>query len=223
MPRLPGSRTILSAVALVAATTLAPRGAGAQGPAALPADSGASIHQVKVPQLRRPVSRYWTVFASGFVTSILVHESGHVGTALALGKRPTFGFDKGRPTVYSGINAVADPHDQFLFSSAGLVVQNLLDELILDVPHRRGSTFERGILAGGIATSLFYVTIGRNGSVSDVEYMQRTSGLNKADITLIFGGTALLHAWRIHKDGHYADFFARPSSQGGLRVGVNLD
>ena len=30
-----------------------------------------------------------------------------------------------------------------------------------------GGTIERGILAGGIGTTLFYVTLGRNGSVSD--------------------------------------------------------
>ena len=58
------------------------------------------------------------------------------------------------------------------FSAAGLTVQNLLDEVILDVPHNRGSAFERGLLGGGIGTTLFYLTIGRTGTVSDVEFIQ---------------------------------------------------
>src|SRR5207244_1049820 len=48
-----------------------------------------------------PVSHPWPRFIAGAVTSILAHEAGHVGTSLALGARPTFGFDDGRPTVYS--------------------------------------------------------------------------------------------------------------------------
>lgn len=166
---------------------------------------------------------YWTPFALGFVSSILAHEAGHIGTAIALGKHPTFGFDKGRPTVYSGINSYAEPHEQFLFSSMGLTVQSVIDEAILDVPHRRGAPFERGMLAGGIATTLFYVTIGRSGSVSDVDFMSRTSSLSKTQISLIYGSIAALHAFRISRDGHYANFFARPQREGGMRVGVRIE
>lgn len=82
---------------------------------------------------------YWRRFAAGFASSILAHEAGHVGTALALGAHPSFGFNKARPTIYSGIDATTQPHQQFLFSSAGLTVQSVLDEAILDVPHDRGA------------------------------------------------------------------------------------
>jgi hypothetical protein len=100
-----------------------------------------------------------------------------------------------------------------------------VDEGILDAPHgsRPAGPFERGMLAGGIATSLFYVTIGRNGSVSDVEFMQRTSHLSKAAITAIYGGIALMHTIRIARGTRYADFFAQPDPLGSLRVGVRLD
>jgi hypothetical protein len=106
----------------------------------------------------------------------------------------------------------------------GLNVQAALDEGILDVPHRRGAPFERGVLAGGIATALFYVTIGRTAAVSDVDFMARTSSLSKTDITLIYGGVAVLHALRIHHDERYADFFVRPDVDAGkgLRLGVDL-
>jgi hypothetical protein len=168
---------------------------------------------------------WWTVFATGFASSILAHEAGHIAAAYAVGGKPSFGFNEGRPTIYSGIDATLQPRRQFVFSSAGLTVQSIIDEGILDAPHGTGraGAFERGMLAGGIATSLFYVTIGRNGSVSDVEFMARTSKLSKTALTFIYGGTALMHTWRIMHNSRYADFFARPDPQGGLRIGANID
>src|SRR5204862_5591635 len=118
-----------------------------------------------------------------------------------------------------------DPTKQFLFSSMGLNVQATMDEGILDTPHiSRGAPFERGVLAGGIATALFYITIGRTASVSDVDFMARTSSLSKNDIAFIYGGIAALHALRIHHDERYADFFVRPDTKAGkgLRVGVDI-
>lgn len=184
---------------------------------------GAGAQEQRQENPRPP--HYWRSVAAGFATSLLAHEAAHVITALALGAHPTFGLDKGRPTVYSGINSTKEPHKQFLFSSMGLNVQSALDETILDVPHERGSPFERGVLAGGIATALFYVTIGRTASVSDVDFMARTSSLSKTDIGLIYGGVAVLHAVRMSHDGHYADVFVRPApaNERGLRVGVHLD
>jgi hypothetical protein len=143
-----------------------------------------------------------------------------------VGGKPSFGFNEGRPTIYSGIDATLEPRKQFVFSSAGLTTQSVIDELILDSPHpSRGSAgaFERGLLAGGVATSFFYVTIGRTGSVSDVDFMARTSTLSKSSITAIYGGIALLHSWRIAHNGRYARFFARPNPIGGMRVGVSID
>ncbi|MEO5814429.1 MAG: hypothetical protein ABIT20_04010 [Gemmatimonadaceae bacterium] len=167
---------------------------------------------------------YWRDFAAGFAASLLAHESAHVVTSYAVGSHPSFGFDTGRPTVYSNIDVDRYPGKQFLFSSMGLNVQAALDEAILDVPHARGAAFERGVLASGIATALFYITIGRTASVSDVDFMARTSSLSKAQIALIYGGVAALHTFRISRDSHYADFFVRPSIAGdrGLRVGVNV-
>ena len=167
---------------------------------------------------------YWRSVAAGFAASLLAHESAHVGTSLALGGHPSFGFNKGRPTVYSGFDEFRDRHKQFLFSSMGLNVQAALDEGVLDVPHSRGSAFERGVLAGGIGTALFYITIGRTASVSDVDFMARTSSLTKTDITLIYGGIAALQMFRISRDGNYANFFLRPNRIGreGLLVGVDV-
>lgn len=142
--------------------------------------------------------------------------------ALAEGSHPYFAMDRGRPTVYSGIDARLDRRKQFLFSSAGLDVQAVLDEGILDVPHSRGSAFERGILAGGIATAYFYATLGRNADNSDITFMARTSSLNKTQASLIYAGLATLHVIRITHDHHYANFFLRPSSGGALSVGVSI-
>ncbi|HMG00831.1 MAG TPA: hypothetical protein VK560_06270, partial [Gemmatimonadaceae bacterium] len=122
---------------------------------------------------------YWKKFALGAGLSLLAHESAHILTSIALGFHPYIGFDKGRPTVYSGIDSQRYPHKQFLFSAAGLTTQALINEAILDIPHSRGGAIERGILAGGIGTTLFYITIGRNGDVSDIAFMARTSSLSK--------------------------------------------
>lgn len=204
---------ILSLVALLAAAAAIPL--RAQG-----------LRDTTISVGRSGGSHWWQLFAGGFASSILAHEGGHIVAAYVVGGKPSFGFNEGRPTIYSGIDANLEPGRQFVFSSAGLTVQSVIDEGILDAPHRPGGTagaFERGLLAGGIATSLFYVTIGRTGSVSDVDFMARTSTLSKTSITAIYGGVALLHSWRIAHNGRYAHFFARPGSLGGMRVGVSLD
>jgi hypothetical protein len=164
---------------------------------------------------------YWRELAYGATTSILLHETAHIVTSVAVGGHPTFGFDRLRPTVYSGIVLGAAPHKQFWFSASGLLMQSLLDEGILDVPHSRGSAFERGLLGGGIGTTLFYLTIGRRGSVSDVEYMARTRVLTTTQVTLLFGTLAASHVVRIWRDDSYANFFARPRD-GRLDLGVGL-
>ncbi|MEO6864071.1 MAG: hypothetical protein ABI229_01345 [Gemmatimonadaceae bacterium] len=140
--------------------------------------------------------------------------------ALALGAHPHLGLEHGKPTVYSGIDATLEPHKQFLFSSAGLNVQAIMDEAILDIPHIRRSSFERGILASGIATAYFYATIGRNAGNSDVTYMARTSSLTKTQPSLIYAGLATIQTFRIARDRHYANFFMRPSPNGAISVGV---
>ena len=131
-----------------------------------------------------------------------------------MGFHPYIAFDKGRPTVYSGIDSDKHPDKQFIFSAAGLTTQALINEAILDIPHSRGGAIERGILAGGIGTTLFYVTLGRNGSVSDIAVMARTSSLSKTQLSLIFGGVSALHAWRITRDPRYDHFFVRPTENG---------
>jgi hypothetical protein len=219
----------LLATATIGAFTVAPIPLRAQvsapaSPTAI-ADSARGRGSDSVSRHGARPPRYWRRMAAGFATSLLAHEAAHVVTAFAVGGRPTVGLSKGRPTVYSGLDATTQRREQFLFSSMGLNVQALIDEAILDVPHRRGGPFERGVLAGGIATALFYVTIGRTASVSDVDFMARTSSLSKGDITLIYGGVALMHAVRIHYDGHYANFFLRPAPSGepGLRIGVRVE
>jgi hypothetical protein len=159
---------------------------------------------------------YWRRFVFGFAASILAHESAHVLTSFALGAHPYIAFDKGRPTVYSGIDSDKHPHKQFIFSAAGLTTQALINEAILDIPHSRGGAIERGILAGGIGTTLFYITLGRNGSVSDIRVMARTSSLSKTQLSLIFGGVSALHAWRITRDPRYEHFFVRPTENGAV-------
>lgn len=165
---------------------------------------------------------YWRRFALGFATSILAHESAHILTAYALGAHPHIGLDRGRPTIFSGIDSRVYPHKQFLFSAAGLTTQALINEAILDIPHNRGGSLERGVLAGGIATTLFYITLGRNGSVSDVSFMARTSSLSKTQISLIFGSVSAIQAWRISRNPRYDHFFVRPSGDGGAAAGFSF-
>jgi hypothetical protein len=157
----------------------------------------------------------------GAATSIMIHEAAHVTSSLAMGGHPTFGFDDARPTIYSGITLDRSPRKQFVFSAAGLTVQNLMDELILDIPHARGNAFERGLLGGGIGTTLFYLTIGRTGSVSDVEYIARTHVMTKTQVTFVYGSIIASHMWRMSRDPHYANFFSRPGPN-GLDLGFSL-
>ncbi len=166
----------------------------------------------------RVADSYWKKFAIGAGVSLLAHESAHILTSLALGFHPYVALDHGRPTVFSGIDSYKYPHKQFLFSAAGLTTQALIDEAILDIPHSRGGAIERGILAGGIGTTLFYITIGRNGSVSDISFMARTSSLSKTQLSLIFGGFSAIHALRISRDPAYSHFFVRPTDN-GLGIG----
>jgi len=161
---------------------------------------------------------YWKKFVLGAGVSLLAHESAHILTSIALGFHPYIGFDKGRPTVYSGIDSQRYPHKQFLFSAAGLTTQALINEAILDIPHSRGGAIERGILAGGIGTTLFYITIGRNGDVSDIAFMARTSSLSKTQLSLIFGGVSAIHAVRIWRNPAYSRFFVGPT-ENGLGIG----
>jgi len=133
-----------------------------------------------------------------------------------MGFHPYIAFDKGRPTVYSGIDSDKHPDKQFIFSAAGLTTQALINEAILDIPHSSGGAIERGILAGGIGTTLFYITVGRNASVSDISVMARTSSLSKTQLSLIFGGVSALHAWRITRDPRYNHFFVRPTENGAV-------
>jgi hypothetical protein len=163
---------------------------------------------------------YWKKFAIGAGVSLLAHESAHILTSMALGFHPYVGLDHGRPTVFSGIDSHKYPHKQFLFSAAGLTTQALIDEAILDIPHSRGGAIERGVLAGGVGTTLFYITIGRNGSVSDISFMARTSSLSKTQLSLIFGGYSAIHALRISRDPAYSHFFVRPAGDG---LGVGLE
>ena len=162
---------------------------------------------------------YWAKLALGFGLSLFAHESAHVLSSLAMGFHPYVGFDHDRPTIYSGIDSERYPHKQFIFSASGLTTQAVIDELILDIPHSRGRTIERGILAGGIGTTLFYITIGRNSSVSDVAVMARMSKLSKTQLSLIFGGVNAIHAIRIWKNPAYDHFFMAPSDN-GARIGL---
>jgi hypothetical protein len=183
----------------------------------------ASAVQAQAADSVPPLStNYWQKFGLGVTTSLLLHEAGHLVTSLAVGGHPSFGFDTFRPTIYSGLNSHIEPHKQFLFSVAGLTIQNVLDEAILDIPHRRGSAFERGILGGGLGTTIFYLTIGRQGSVSDIDFIARTHGMSKAQATLLFGGISTVHILRMSRDPHYANFFARPRPDGRMDIGVTL-
>jgi hypothetical protein len=167
------------------------------------------------------VDHYWERFALGFAGSILAHETAHLLTAYAVGAHPHLGLDRGRPTIFSGIDSRLHPSKQFLFSASGLTTQALIDEAILDIPHTRGGALERGILAGGIGTTLFYITIGRNASVSDISFMARTSSLSKTQLSLIFGGLSAVHAFRISRDRKYDHFFIRPDGS-GIDLGLSF-
>jgi len=164
--------------------------------------------------------RYWQRFAFGFGSSLLAHESAHIISSLVMGFHPHVALDHGRPTVFSGIDSQKYPHRQFIFSASGLTTQALINEAILDIPHAGGGPIERGILAGGIGTTLFYITIGRNASVSDISWMARTSSLSKTQLSLIFGGYSAIQALRIWKNPVYQHFFARPTDS-GLGIGFS--
>ncbi len=167
-------------------------------------------------------TNYWWRIALGATTSVLMHEAAHIITAAALGGHPQVGFDEARPTIYSGIDSHVQPHKQFLFSASGLTMQSLIDEAILDIPHTHGSAIERGVLGGGIGTTVFYLTIGRRGSVSDVTFMVRSHAMTATQITLLFGSVAALHTLRVTRDKHYANFFVRPRTDGRVDIGVNI-
>ncbi|HEY2824592.1 MAG TPA: hypothetical protein VGI83_03515 [Gemmatimonadales bacterium] len=164
-------------------------------------------------------------FAAGFATSLAAHESAHVLTALAVGGHPSFGFNQFRPVIHSGIDTAAHPSRQVAFSAAGMTMQLVLDEIILDAPHGpgRAGAFEKGMLASGIGTVIFYFTIGRDASVSDVSQMAVNSGASKWTLTAMFGSVAVLDAVRVVTRQRYAHFFTAPTSDGRVAAGVGLE
>jgi hypothetical protein len=185
-------------------------------PSAAPAQSGSTIPYGRHALVTAASSNdsYWRRFAVGFGASILAHESAHIASSLLMGFHPHVGLDRGRPTIFSGIDSQRYPHKQFIFSASGLVTQTIINEAILDIPHTGGGSIERGILAGGIATTLFYITVGRNGAVSDIAFMSRTSSLSKTQLSLIFGGASAIQALRISRNPKYDHFFVRPTESG---------
>ena len=185
------------------------------------AQSGSTIPYGRhaTPEAASSNDTYWRRFAVGFGASILAHESAHIASSLLMGFHPHVGLDRGRPTIFSGIDSRRYPHKQFIFSASGLVTQTVINEAILDIPHSGGGPIERGLLAGGIATTLFYITIGRNGAVSDIAFMSRTSSLSKTQLSLMFGGVSAIQAFRISRNPRYDHFFVRPTVT-GLVVGI---
>lgn len=217
-------RAILTAAVMM---TLALGSADAQEPEPVleRTETGAASHLDQ--QAVRPVSSFsWPRFVGGFVASLAAHEAAHIAASLIVGGNPSIGFSSGRPVMHSGIDAVAHPNQQFAFSASGMVVQLLINEVILDWPRpERGiaGEFERGVLAGGVGTVLFYFTIGRGSGVSDVQWMDDTSGLSKWSLTAIFGGVAALDVARVLLDRRYARFFAFPDGAGQLHLGLTLN
>jgi hypothetical protein len=164
--------------------------------------------------------RTWVL---GAVTSLLAHEAAHVVSSYAMGATPRFAFDpQWRPTVYSGIDPDTARTKQLIFSSAGLAVQAGIDEWVLDVPAARSSAFGRGMVACGLGTAFFYVTLGRNANVSDITLMARTSSLSKNEVSLIVGGVATMHAVRFFQH-RSSSVYVEPGPDGRLRVGMRRD
>lgn len=205
-------------LALLAAPAAAQGAAGAAG-ARGAADTAATPVVGPVPR------RFsWPQFGAGFLTSILAHEAAHVATAFFVGGRPSVAFDGPRPVVYSGIDPELHPGDQFVFSSSGMAVQLLINEVILGTHDDAApaGAYERGVLAGGIGTVLFYFTVGRNSPVSDVDHMARHSGVSKWWLTLIYGGVAASDVVRVAVRSRYAPhLFALPGPRGALVVGMS--
>jgi hypothetical protein len=190
------------------------------GELSVPRSVGPSILQSAEPSNRR---FSWPKFVLGFFSSIAAHEATHFATSFVVGATPSLGFDKGRPVVHSGIDGDLDPHKQFAFSSSGMGLQLLLNEAILWWPRAEGvaGEFERGILAGGIGTVLFYFTLGRNSPVGDVYWMDQTSSLSKWGLTAIFGGVAATEVLRIVLRKRYMPFFWFPGPDGSVNLGVS--
>jgi len=87
----------------------------------------------QAPSADQPRGQLLAALCLGFGASILAHESAHILSSLAMGFHPYIAFDKGRPTVYSGIDSDKHPDKQFIFSAAGLTTQALINEAILDI------------------------------------------------------------------------------------------
>ena len=210
----------VGAVALLASAT--PLGAQEMGAelSDIPAPHAAVTWPLEAA--RRSFS--WPRFAAGVATSLLAHEAAHFTASILVGATPGLRFDRWRPVVESGIDEARNPAKQFVFSSGGMTVQLLLNEILLDVPHGPGPAgeFERGILAAGVGTVLFYFTVGRTSQIGDVWHMAQTSGLSTWTLTAIFGGVAATQVVRIVLRDRYMPFFAFPTPAGGLAVGATL-
>ena len=133
-----------------------------------PADSTAVDRPAPRAGCRTPRATYWRRMAAGFATSILAHEAAHCRHRRGRRRPPHLRLEQG--TAY-GLLGARRGHPE---APAIPLLQHGAQRP--GAPRRGDSrraasgrrAFERGVLAGGIATALFYVTIGRTASVSDV-------------------------------------------------------
>jgi hypothetical protein len=100
------------------------------------------------------------VFFGGAAGGLLVHESGHVLTGLALGARPSVGALESGPIPFVAIrHAPVSRRKEFVISSAGFWMQHAGSEWILtarpDLRHERAPGL-KGVLAFNLATAAVY-------------------------------------------------------------------
>ena len=145
------------------------------------------------------VSR-WEDFASGFASSIVAHEAGHM--LVATSKGYPISHD-GLSITYPGVNFTRA--GQLQLASAGFQTQWILSELVLrnrdGSEHTRPpSDFGAGVVLSYAGVSVAYLTFLKNQYNGDVYGISRATGMSHDRVALLAAIPAVLDAWRLLGD-----------------------
>jgi len=140
----------------------------------------------------------WGALISGSLTTIAVHELGHI--AVAEYHDIDYKYD-GVTLVYPDADLSESEH--LRLASAGFQAQWGASEIAFrtlsgaETLTEAKRSFARGVILGHIATTLAYATILKNHEDGDIEGMSQASGLSNNELALIVSIPAVLDYWRL--------------------------
>ena len=144
------------------------------------------------------VSIKWGAFLAGGVSTLAIHELGHI--AVAEYHDVDYRYD-GWTIVYPDADFSDSEHLQI--ASAGFQAQWLASEIAFrklgknKFSSANSKEFTRGMVAGHAAISFAYLTFLKDHEDGDIEGMSQATGLSNNELALLVAIPAALDTWRL--------------------------